>query len=121
MDNSWCAPAGWQPGDERRISCGDCAQNAAYLLATFGEPAEGSSVIICPQCGAEVGPGELMYVTGPLAPESLVVDTNKGAVSVRLSLLRGGHSWSVFGRGFYAGSVSWDERGYVVTSPTVDT
>ena len=122
-DCEQCAttPPGWQAGDEQRISCGDCAQNTAYPLATFGEPAESSAVIVCPQCGEEVGPGELMHVTGPLVPEALTVDTNKGPVPVRLSPARGGHSWRVFNWGFYAGTVSWDERGYVVTSPTVNT
>lgn len=115
------APAGWRPGDEKRISCGDCAQNTAYPLATFGEPAESSAVIVCPQCDGDVAPGELMHVTGPLVPKSIIVNTNKGPVLVRLFPARGGHSWRVFNGGFYAGTVSWDERGYVVTSPTANT
>ena len=60
------APAGWRPGDEKRISCEECARNTAYTLATFGEPEDGLAVIVCPQCGRDVAPGELMYVTGPL-------------------------------------------------------
>ena len=114
------APAGWRPGDEKRISCEECARNTAYIIATFGEPEDGLAVIVCPQCGKDVAPGELMHVTGPLVPESITVETNKGPVPVRLSPARGG-AWRVFNGGFYAGTVSWDERGYVVTSPTVNT
>ena len=118
--DDWEAPAGWQAGDEQRISCGDCAQGTAYPLATFGEPADSCAIIVCPQCDGEVGPGELMHVTGPLVPESITVETNKGSVPVRLSP-QGRHSWRLFNGGFYAGTVAWDERGYVLTSPTGDT
>ena len=121
------APPGWQAGDEQRISCGDCAQNTAYPLATFGEPAESSAVIVCPQCGEDVNPGELMHVTGPLAPEALTVETDKGPVPVRLSPGYGHgawpipRSWRVFSGAFYAGSVAWTEAGYKVESPSGDT